>query len=133
MIKIAKNGQIGNLTLFLSFVLLAGCFPTQTETTQFYIKNKCSSSIVLKSTAVVHYSDGPRDEYREFTVKAGENFFLRSLGTTDKFEMTEVFKTFNVYLGSTKSHCSWSSKDDWEFSESNGDKKYTYNVPSSCF
>lgn len=109
------------------------CFTTQTESTEFSLYNHCSSSIVLKSTAVVFYSDGPKNEYREFTIKPNEDFFLRSLGTTDDFEMTEVFKTFEIYLGSTRSYCSWTNKNDWEFNSANGEKKYTFNVNENCF
>ena len=131
-ITIGKKLTLG---LLITAVIGSGCFLStpDTDPTDFYIANNCDTVVVLKSSAVVRYSDGPKTEYREFTIAPKELFFLRSIGTTNSFGVNEVFKTFDVYLAGKISKCNRNKNEDWAISNPQNKKTYVYNVKPTCF
>jgi len=89
---------------------------------EFFIKNSCDHEIEIFSSAIVqYYEEGPKEEHRHFLIKAGELKFLRKLGVTDSFNITNVFTKLEIYKKHQKSNYPVMDKSKW---------KKTVNMPN---
>ena len=118
----------------LMMVVCIGCETNSYKKTEFFLKNDCPYSIEVKTSALVRYSDGYKEESLSDIVQSGQLLSIRRLDVTDNFAIKDVFTKIEIYKGTTKSSYDIMNKDNWVKTLSSDDKdEFTITVDSTFF
>jgi hypothetical protein len=118
----------------LMIVVCIGCEKDNFKKTEFFLKNNCNHSIEVKSSALVRYSDGYKEESLTDIVQSGQLLSMRKIDVSDNFAIKDVFTKIEIYKGTTKSSYDIMNKDNWVKTLSSDDKdEFTITVDSTFF
>ena len=118
----------------LMIVVCVGCEKDNYKKTEFFLKNSCYYSIEVKSSALVRYSDGYKEESLADIVQSGQLLSMRKIDVSDDFAIKNVFTGIEIYKGTTKSSYDIMNKDNWVKTLSSDDKnEFTITVDSTFF
>jgi hypothetical protein len=116
----------------LMIVVCLGCQKDNYKKTEFFLKSSCNHSIEVKSSALVRYSDGYKEENLTDIVQSGQILSLRKIDVSD--EIKDVFTKIEIYKGTIKSTHDIMNKDNWIKTLSSDDKdEFTIMVDSTFF
>ena len=114
---------------FVTLLLLIFCLSCEKEaykTTEFLLRNDCDYIIEIKSSALVRYNDGYREETLTDIVQSGELLSMRKINVSENFSINDVFTKIEIYRGETKSAYDIMDKNNWVKTSSSKDKdEYT--------
>ena len=120
--------------LFIITGLFFSCEKDNYKKTGFFLKNNCNHSIEVKSSALVRYSDGYKEETLTDIVQSGQLLSMRRIDVSDNFAIKDVFTKIEIYKGTIKSSYDIMNKDNWVKTLSSDDKdEFTITVDSSFF
>lgn len=118
----------------LMIVVCISCEKDNYKKTEFFLKNSCNYSIEVKSSALVRYSDGYKEENLTDIVQSGQLLSMRKIDVSDDFAIKDVFTKIEIYKGTTKSSYDIMNKDNWVKTLSSDDKdEFTITVDSTFF
>lgn len=118
----------------LIIVVCISCVKDNYKKTAFFLKNSCNHSIEVKSSALVRYSDGYKEENITNVVQRGQILSLRKIDVSDDFEINDVFTKIEIYNGTIKSSYDIMNKDNWIKTLSSDDTdEFTITVDSTFF
>lgn len=118
----------------LIIVVCISCVKDNYKKTEFFLKNSCNHSIEVKSSALVRYSDGYKEENITDVVQRGQILSLRKIDVSDDFEINDVFTKIEIYNGTIKSSYDIMNKDNWIKTLSSDDTdEFTITVDSTFF
>ena len=115
-------------------VVCIGCEKDNYKKTEFFLKNSCNHSIEVKSSALVRYSDGYKEESLTDFVQSGQLLSMRKIDVSDNFAIKDVFSKIEIYRGTTKSSYDIMNRDNWVKTLSSDNKdEFTITVDSTFF
>jgi hypothetical protein len=118
----------------LLLFICIGCEKDNYKKTEFFLKNSCNYSIEVKSSALVRYSDGYKEESLTDIVQNGQLLSMRKLDVSEDFTIKDVFTKIEIYKGTTKSTYDVMNMDNWVKTLTSDDKdEYTITVDSTFF
>lgn len=118
----------------LILVICIGCEKDKYKTTEFFLKNSCNYSVEVKSSALVRYSDGYKEENLTDIVQSGQLLSMRKLDVSEDFTIKDVFTKIEIYKGTTKSTYDVMNKDNWVRTLTSEEKdEYMITVDSTFF
>jgi hypothetical protein len=120
------------IALFL--IISIGCNKETYKTSEFFLKNSCDFPIEVKSTVLVRYSDGHKEESKTDMVQGGELLSMRKIDVSESFTMKSVFSKLEIYKETTKSTNDIMNKEYWVKTSSTDNKdEYTLTVDTTFF
>ena len=118
----------------LLLFICIGCEKDNYKKTEFFLKNSCNHSIEVKSSALVRYSDGYKEESLTDIVQYGQLLSMRKLDVSEDFTIKDVFTKIEIFKGTTKSTYDVMNKDNWVKTLTSDEKdEYTITVDSTFF
>ena len=119
----------------VSCLLLLGvsCTKDNGELNEYVLKNVCSFTIDVFSSAMVQYPDGSKVETIHDQLAAGQSVSLRIVPTYDGMQVADVFTNIEVYKDESMIQMDLLQEQLWDLNTSDNKTQYTLTIIPSFF
>lgn len=117
------------------FILLfSSCENKIYHPSEFFLINKCDYPIEVRSSALVRYSDGYKEESIRDLVLSGDTLSLRRIRATDSVNISDVFTKLEIYKESKLWNIDIMDIKKWNRNKISEEKiEFTFEIKPNSF